>query len=338
MREHGSSEGSNRRRAALEAHAVAAAFGQHGIHFFTTHDSDNATAPVPVDEIVGQQWRFSVPMDKATNVVQEYGANVSAKLQGFAAPYSPGAGTSATPTPTTTASPNPTGTASPTATTTPTATPTATPSATATATPSATATATTTPTATPTPTPAAGNTPLTISVSPTEITPGPAATVHVHGSPSTRVKLMAYSRPSSTYRVARDDRTDANGDITWQVTPGTNTRLYATYGDSRVDTDSPSKVIDVHTTLSVSGIRTASRRYDFHGRDLPRRSGQLITLYRLDAAGREIRTANVHTDSSGTWQLDRSFAEAGTFRFLVRTSQNLTNADGRSHVITVDVH
>lgn len=149
---------------------------------------------------------------------------------------------------------------------------------------------------------------------------------------------MAYSRPSSTYRVARDDRTDANGDITWQVTPGTNTRLYATYGDSRVDTDSPSKVIDVHTTLSVSGIRTASRRYDFHGRDLPRRSGQLITLYRLDAAGREIRTANVHTDSSGTWQLDRSFAEAGTFRFLVRTSQNLTNADGRSHVITVDVH
>jgi hypothetical protein len=149
---------------------------------------------------------------------------------------------------------------------------------------------------------------------------------------------MAYSRPSSTYRVARDDMTDANGDIAWSVTPGTNTRLYATYGDGASSTDSSQKVIDVHTTLSISGIRHAVRSYNFHGRDLPRREGQLITLYRVDSAGREIRTATVKTDSSGTWQLDRSFAGAGQFRFLVRTSQNLTNSDGVSNVITVNVH
>jgi hypothetical protein len=309
----------------------AAAFGQHGIHFFVTQDSDNAFLPKPVDEVVGQQWRFSVPMDAPNNVSQAYGENVSVKLTGFAAPYAPGAGTSAAPS----ASPSASGTASPSASSSASASASPSPSATA-GTPSsasATPTATISPSAT-----AAGRTPLTISVSPDEITPGPAATVSVHGSPNSRVQLMAYSRPSTTYRVARDDVTNGNGDITFRVTPGTNTRLYATYGDGNKATDSGSEVISVHTTLSVSGIRKGVRVYDFHGRDLPRRSGQLITLYRVDASGDEIRTAAVHTDSTGTWQLDRTFAGAGMFRFLVRTSANLTNADGRSNVISVNVH
>lgn len=68
----------------------AAAFGQHGIHFFATHDSDNAFGPKPVDEIDGQQWRFSVPMDKPTNVVQAYGNNVTAKLVPVVEPFNGG--------------------------------------------------------------------------------------------------------------------------------------------------------------------------------------------------------------------------------------------------------
>ncbi len=68
----------------------AAAFGQHGIHFFATHDSDNAFGPKPVDEIDGQQWRFAVPMDKPTNVVQAYGNNVTAKLVPVVEQYSGG--------------------------------------------------------------------------------------------------------------------------------------------------------------------------------------------------------------------------------------------------------
>ena len=65
----------------------AGAFGQHGIHFFTTHDSDNAFSPKPLTEIVGQQWRFSIPMSSPINLVKEYGNNVSAKLQAFSAPF-----------------------------------------------------------------------------------------------------------------------------------------------------------------------------------------------------------------------------------------------------------
>ncbi len=63
------------------------AFGQHGLHFFVTQDSDNAFGPKPVDELDGQQWRFSVPMSTATNVLLPYSQNVTAKLVPVATPY-----------------------------------------------------------------------------------------------------------------------------------------------------------------------------------------------------------------------------------------------------------
>jgi hypothetical protein len=56
------------------------AFGQHGLHFFATQDSDNLFGPKSVDELDGQQWRFSVPMSSPTNVLLDYSKNVSAKL------------------------------------------------------------------------------------------------------------------------------------------------------------------------------------------------------------------------------------------------------------------
>jgi len=63
------------------------AIGEHGIHFFVTQDSDNAFSPKNVDEMDGQQWRFEVPMGTPTNVLKEYGVNVSAKLVPAVAPY-----------------------------------------------------------------------------------------------------------------------------------------------------------------------------------------------------------------------------------------------------------
>ena len=179
--------------------------------------------------------------------------------------------------------------------------------------------------------------PLTVTLDRSEIVPTQGVMVTVHGSPNTRVQLMAYSRPSSTYRVARDVVTDASGDVTFRVTPGGNTRLYATYGSGDSGTDSPSRVIQVHTTLSLSATRTAPRVYDFHGRNLPRRAGQLITLYRINSEGSEVRTAVVRTDSTGTWHLSRTFTGGGTFPFVVRTSHNMDNANGRSNTLVLTV-
>ncbi len=64
------------------------AFASHGIHFFATHDSDNATLGVPVTEIDGQQWRYSVPMQAPRNVLAQYAPNVVTPLQTAVLPYS----------------------------------------------------------------------------------------------------------------------------------------------------------------------------------------------------------------------------------------------------------
>jgi hypothetical protein len=97
-------------------------------------------------------------------------------------------------------------------------------------------------------------------------------------------------------------------------------------------------VIRVHTTLSLSAYRDGPLRYHFQGRNLPRISGQLITLYRLDRTGREIRTATTKTNTSGIWRIDRRFTGAGTFRFVARTSTTLNNAAGKSNIRLTVIH
>ena len=180
--------------------------------------------------------------------------------------------------------------------------------------------------------------PLSISVNPTDVTPGITSTVSVHGAPNSAVELYAYSRPSTTYTLVRSATTDARGDADFTpVRPGTNTRLYAHYKNGTAATDSPSKVIQVHTALSLSAYRDGVRKYHFQGTNLPRRPGQLITLYRL-SGGQEIRTATVKTDSSGTWRINRTFTGNGTFTFVVRTSATNDNAAGRSNERVVAVH
>jgi len=50
------------------------AFGSHGVHFFFTHDSDNAflNAPVPITEVDGSQWQWAVPQDAPAAVGEAY--------------------------------------------------------------------------------------------------------------------------------------------------------------------------------------------------------------------------------------------------------------------------
>ena len=80
----------------------------------------------------------------------------------------------------------------------------------------------------------------------------------------------------------------------------------------------------------VPAVRNGSLDYTFQGRILPRRAGQLITLYRVDK-GREIITKQIKTDSTGTYRIRRVFVGQGTFGFLTRTGQTLTNAAGVSN-------
>jgi len=62
------------------------AWGSHGVHYFVTHDTDNAFQPKPLTEIDAQQWQFAVPTSQPTNVAQPYGLAVDVPLRAVALP------------------------------------------------------------------------------------------------------------------------------------------------------------------------------------------------------------------------------------------------------------
>ena len=47
-------------------------FACHGVHFFFTNDTDNATAPKPTTELDGQQFQWAVPTSAPANVGDAY--------------------------------------------------------------------------------------------------------------------------------------------------------------------------------------------------------------------------------------------------------------------------
>lgn len=186
--------------------------------------------------------------------------------------------------------------------------------------------------------PPAGRQTLTLVTTTPDIQPNQTAILIARGAANAVIELRCYSRPSTTYFTARVATINATGDaVTFRLLPGTNTRCFVQYQTNPNTGFSPSVVVNVHTTLSLSAIRNGVRNYTFQGRNLPRRAGQLITLYRI-SGGTEIRTAIVYTDATGTWYIRRQFTGTGTFGFRVRTSQNLTNAAGVSYVYTVNIH
>jgi hypothetical protein len=56
-------------------------FACHGVHFFFTNDTDNATAPKPTTELDGQQYQWAVPTSAPQNVGDAYANTVKAPLQ-----------------------------------------------------------------------------------------------------------------------------------------------------------------------------------------------------------------------------------------------------------------
>jgi len=160
------------------------------------------------------------------------------------------------------------------------------------------------------------------------------------GAASAAVELRCYSRPSTTYFTARTATLSSAGSSDFRLNPGTNTRCFVRYAGA-TDNDarnSGSVVQNVSTAMSLTAIRNGRRDYTFQGRILPRRAGQLITLYRVESSGREVLTEQIRTDNTGTWRIRRVFTGSGRFGFVARTGQNLTNVAGRSNIRPTVIH
>jgi hypothetical protein len=180
---------------------------------------------------------------------------------------------------------------------------------------------------------------LTLTADVADVQPNETGLLTATGLAGQAIQLQCYSRPSTSYVTARNAMIDALGTpVTFQLKPGTNTRCFAQYALNSIQDASNSVLVNVHTTLSLSAVRTGVRTYVFQGRNLPRMAGQLITLYRVTSAGAEIRTANLTTDATGSYRVTRQFTGTGVYQFKVRTTQTLNNAPGASNVISVNIH
>jgi hypothetical protein len=76
--------------AQLACHEKQGAHGQHGVHYFFTHDSDNAFSPLTTTEVDGMQWQFMVPTASPRNIAEPYANVVKAPIKVVAIPR-PGA-------------------------------------------------------------------------------------------------------------------------------------------------------------------------------------------------------------------------------------------------------
>jgi hypothetical protein len=179
---------------------------------------------------------------------------------------------------------------------------------------------------------------LTLSADVADIQPNQTGVLTATGLAGQAIQLRCYSRPSTSYVTSRNAVIDALGTpVAFLLKPGTNTRCFAQYVLNSVQDASDSVLVNVHTTLSLSAVRTGARTYVFQGRNLPRIAGQLITLYRVTSAGTEIRTTNLTTDATGIYRVTRQFTGAGVYQFKVRTTQTLNNGPGTSNVISVNI-
>ncbi|MGJ8668243.1 MAG: neutral/alkaline non-lysosomal ceramidase N-terminal domain-containing protein [Oceanococcus sp.] len=64
------------------------AHASHGIHYFVTHDSDNAFTPFSTTEIDARQWQYVVPTSTPKNIGEPYANNIRVPLQVIATPLS----------------------------------------------------------------------------------------------------------------------------------------------------------------------------------------------------------------------------------------------------------
>ncbi len=62
------------------------AYGQHGVHFFFTQDTDNVFSPATTTEVDGQGWQFIVPTATPQNIGEPYINTVRAPLKALATP------------------------------------------------------------------------------------------------------------------------------------------------------------------------------------------------------------------------------------------------------------
>lgn len=166
------------------------------------------------------------------------------------------------------------------------------------------------------------------------------APLTVQTTPNTTVDLFAYTRPSTTYKLVRTAQVGDDGQASFSVAPGGNTRMYAQQRGCTANPPADSVVLNVRPKLTLNVDRVGTRSYTFYGNSLPVRDrGMVVHLYRVTADGSQVLTAMTRSSSTtGQWRINRTFSGTGRFGFVLRTSQDISNAAGASNLQSVLIY
>ena len=127
------------------------------------------------------------------------------------------------------------------------------------------------------------------------------------------------------------------------LTPATNTKLswrgalYCGPGPFHGDVEGANPVVvDVAPRLSLTAVRNGVRDYTFSG--VATTPGLVLNLYRVNADGSRVLTAQTRATDARTWTIRRTFLGSGRFGFVVRTGRTMANAPGTSNVRPTVIH
>jgi hypothetical protein len=95
--------------------------------------------------------------------------------------------------------------------------------------------------------------------------------------------------------------------------------------------------INVRSVLALSpAARTAPRAFRFSG-TIKSHPGDTVNLYRVDAYGRSVLTAQTTARAEGTYRIDRTFSGTGAFVFYTSSPSDESNVGGLSNRVEVAI-
>ena len=193
--------------------------------------------------------------------------------------------------------------------------------------PSASATDTASPTASPSAT-------TSVALSPRRVVKGDPVRVTGTGGPGCSVQVLAYTRPSTTYRVVRTGTIADNGTFAFTLYPPSNTRVYA---KSDGASNSKSTTVNVRFLVGMKVTRVGVRTYRFEGGVGPGTAGVHVTVYRSSSSG-NVKVGTTDTTSNGGWSLVHQFSGSGRVTFFAVAQTTANNDSNRSALVQASVH
>ncbi len=178
----------------------------------------------------------------------------------------------------------------------------------------------------------------TVTVSPSTITASQKSVVSGTGTPGSTIEIFAYSRPNTQYKSVRTGVIDSDGTYAFEVGPSGNTRLYAQSTRGGVTVRNPETVVlSVRTSINLKVVRTGTRTYRFTGSTLPKRRGQLVTVFYENSSGARTIASRARVTEQGTYNVTRTFGGTGTFVLFTGTGRDNDNEANNSNRVRTTI-